>query len=368
MRIAYLCKRRYMGKDVIRDRYARLYEIPRQLACRGHQVHAFCLAYIRGTEEGEWVHDAEPGSLRWYSRTRSVDWLGTLLTYPFRLLAQLRKMAPDVIIAGSDIPHVTWGAWLAKRLGKPLVVDLYDNFESFGQASLPLARTMLRRATSRANLVLCTSQPLADLVQSVYRPVGQVVSMPSTVDLGAFRPGEKLPARRRLGLPEHAVLIGTAGGLNAEKGIDTLYQAWEYIRTQHPGIHLVLAGPFSSDLPPPRDNHCHYLGCLDHSSVSTLFQALDVGAICVKNTPFGRYCFPQKAYEMIACDLPIVAANVGAMADLLANQEGLLYTDSDPSDLAEKLIRQAQSRTRAEVNVRGWDAVLAEVAKLIETF
>lgn len=32
MRVAFLCKRRYMGKDVILDRYARLYEIPFQLA------------------------------------------------------------------------------------------------------------------------------------------------------------------------------------------------------------------------------------------------------------------------------------------------------------------------------------------------
>jgi len=28
MRLVFLCKRRYMGKDVSVDRYARLYEIP----------------------------------------------------------------------------------------------------------------------------------------------------------------------------------------------------------------------------------------------------------------------------------------------------------------------------------------------------
>lgn len=38
MRIAYLCKRQYMSHDVIVDRYARLYEQPRQLALRGHEV------------------------------------------------------------------------------------------------------------------------------------------------------------------------------------------------------------------------------------------------------------------------------------------------------------------------------------------
>ena len=62
MRIAFLCKRRYMGKDVIDDRYARRYEIPYQLARLGHQVHGFCLGY-QGQPAGEWTHEASPGSL-----------------------------------------------------------------------------------------------------------------------------------------------------------------------------------------------------------------------------------------------------------------------------------------------------------------
>jgi hypothetical protein len=41
MRIAFLCKRQYMGKDVILDRYARLYEIPYQLARLGHTVRGY---------------------------------------------------------------------------------------------------------------------------------------------------------------------------------------------------------------------------------------------------------------------------------------------------------------------------------------
>ena len=53
MRIAYLCKRRYMSKDVILDRYARLYEIPYQLARLGHTVEAFCLCYRDEPDMGD---------------------------------------------------------------------------------------------------------------------------------------------------------------------------------------------------------------------------------------------------------------------------------------------------------------------------
>ena len=42
-----------MSKDVILDKYARLYEIPNQLAHLGHQVECFCLSY-QSHNEGTW--------------------------------------------------------------------------------------------------------------------------------------------------------------------------------------------------------------------------------------------------------------------------------------------------------------------------
>jgi len=56
MRIAVLWKRRYMGQDVITDRYARLYEFPRGLAASGHGVLALCLNYHRGQAESPLGH------------------------------------------------------------------------------------------------------------------------------------------------------------------------------------------------------------------------------------------------------------------------------------------------------------------------
>ena len=136
MRIVFLCKRRYMAKDVIVDRHARLYEIPRQLANLGHKVLRLCLSYY-GDEEGEWAHETEAGELRWVSRCLGRTVLPGLLGYPWRALTTAREFAPDIIIGASDIPHVVVGHWLARRLNVPCVADLYDNFESFGLARIP---------------------------------------------------------------------------------------------------------------------------------------------------------------------------------------------------------------------------------------
>lgn len=353
MRIAFLCKRRYMGKDVILDRYARLYEIPFQLARLGHEVHGFCLSY-QGHDEGTWEHEARPGKLTWESYSLARLYLPALVGYPWRLLRRLRNYAPDILIGASDIPHVALAGWLARRLGIPYAADLYDNFEGFGQARVPGMVTALRRAVRGAALVTTTSEPLKKLVEDTYHARGEVIAMPSTVDKDVFQPRDHTVYRRALGLPEDARLIGTAGGLHRDKGVDALYAAWPLITSQHPNARLVLAGPFDASFPPPTGPQVHYLGQLPHARTAELFNALDVGVIYLRDTPFGRYCFPQKAYEMLACGLPIASARIGVMPQLLASVPRGLYAPDDPADLARAVLALLDRPEVARVPIDDW--------------
>jgi teichuronic acid biosynthesis glycosyltransferase TuaC len=343
MRIAYLCKRRYMSKDVILDRYARL----------GHPVRAWCLQY-RADGAGRWTHDAGAASVEWISR----GLVPGLAAYPFKVLREVAAFAPDLVIAASDIPHVALGAWIAGRLRKPWVADLYDNFEGFGQARIPGFVPLLRAAVRRADVVLTTSEPLRELVLQAYGARGEVIAMPSSVDKAVFRPRERAAARRALGLPENARLVGTAGGLYRDKGIDDLYGAWRVLAEAEPDVHLVLAGPTEPAAPPPTGPRVHALGPLAHERVAELFGALDVGAICVRDTAFGRYCFPQKAYEMLACRLPVVAADVGAMGRFFEALPQCRYRPGDVADLATKLRAQLSARVMPEVPIAGWSELI----------
>lgn len=360
MRIAFLCKRRYMGKDVIADRYARLYEIPFQLARRGHTVHGFCLSY-QGHAEGQWEHDAAPGCLVWESRSLGRLRLPALATYPRHLLQRLREFAPNILIGASDIPHVVLTGWLARRLQRPYQIDLYDNFEGFGQARLPGMKPGLRWATRHASLVTTTSEPLRERVVHGYRAIGEVIAMPSTVDRSVFKPRDREACRRALGLPMDAVLIGTAGGLYRDKGIGSLYEAWAVLVAKHPRAHLVLAGPYDPSLPPPRGERVHYLGQLPHARTAELFAALDLGVIYLRDTPFGRYCFPQKAYEMLAAGLPVVSAAIGAMVPLLTDAPASLYRADDPADLARAVDAQLEHRYVPQVVIDDWATIVARL-------
>lgn len=360
MRIAFLCKRRYMGKDVILDRYARLYEIPYQLAKLGHEVRGYCVDY-HAASEGEWEHEASPGKLHWKSRSLGKLRAPVLLGYPNYMEEQVRIFSPDVLLGASDIPHVALTGWLSRRLQIPYAVDLYDNFEGFGQARIPGFVSALRRSTREAGLVTTTSEPLKHLVESEYRAHGKVIALPSSVDKEVFRPGCRAAARHALGLPADVRLIGTAGGLYRDKGIVPLLEAWRVVQQAHPDVHLVLAGPTESQQPLPEGPRVHMLGHLPHVRVADLFRALDIGVISILDTRFGRYCFPQKAYEMLACNLAVVAADVGAMSDLFAAAPQLLFQAGDASSLADVLIRQLECPEHTALPIHGWDELIAEI-------
>lgn len=362
MRIAFLCKRRYMGKDVILDRYARLYEIPHQLARLGHDVRGYCLDYHQ-RNDGEWEHDGTPGRLRWESRSLDALKLMALSGYPRRVLQRLREFDPDLLIGASDIPQVALTGWIARRMGLPYVVDLYDNFEGFGQARIPGFKSLLRQATRHAPLVTTTSEPLRQLVLDEWGARGCVIAMPSSIDTSLFHPMNRSDTRKALGLPIDAMLIGTAGGLHRDKGIAPLYAAWDKLSVARSDVHLVLAGLVDAGLPPPTGDRVHYLGQRPHSDIAQLFNALDVGVITIPDTVFGRFSFPQKAYEMLACGLPVVAADVGAMNDLFADTPQVMFRHDDAQALATAILCQLENPSLPSVPIKDWAQLIAEVER-----
>lgn len=360
MRFAFLCKRRYTGKDVVADRFGRLHEIPWQLAQLGHEVRGFCLDYHqKGCVSVSYA--MTPGSLSWDTYSLGHGFLPGLVSYPWQILNDLRANRPDVLLGASDIPHAVLTAWLSKRLGIPYALDLYDNFEGFGQARIPGAVPALRRAVRGAGLVIAVSEPLRQWIQTQYVPTGPVLVMPNAIDTTLFKVGSRMAARERLQLPLDAELVGTAGGLYRSKGIVDLYAAWARIAAERPRARLVLAGPVETGLPLPLQDRVHYLGNLTHEKVADVFTALDVGAVTVADTVFGRYCFPQKAYEMMACDLPVVATDVGVMSALLRESPQLLYSPGDAEGLARAVVQQLEKPVKVLACIKDWHELVAEI-------
>ncbi len=353
MNIAVLWKRRYMGQDVIADRYARLYELPRGLAELGHRVLGLCLSYRRAPNERVAHEVAPPGSLVWRGFNTGPAGILGLPDYWRGLRCELEAFQPDCLLGGSDAIHAALTRKVAQRLRIPYFLDLYDNIESFGLTGIPGMRRLYRQALREASGITAVSELLAEYVRTL-APGVPVIPLESTIDPLRFFPRDRHAARIRFGLPVQGRLLGVSGSLERNRGIDRVYQAFLRLSADDPALYLVLAGDLDRRMPPPRHPRLLFLGRLPHSEMPHFFSALDLALIPMIDTAFGRYAFPQKAYEIMACGTPLLTAWVGALARTLAAYPACLYDLGTPGELDERILCQLADPTVPGVAIPSW--------------
>jgi glycosyltransferase involved in cell wall biosynthesis len=353
MRVLFLTKQQYMGKDLLRDRFGRFYEFARTLAAQGHHVRGVCLRYWTDGDRSPARQQCLDG-VEWRSFQVGWNWPVAFLRHFRRLNEIATEFEPDIVVGASDAAHVIMATSVSARLGVPLALDLYDNFESYRATQLPGIKRALKRGILKAAAISTVSDNLTAKVVKQYGATGIIRTISNAVCPEIFHSGDKISARRRLGLPESGLLIGTAGALSSNRGTNILVEAFERMSGSKSDLYLILAGPIDRGLHLQKNDRIRYLGELPHADVGYLFNALDVGVVCNRRNQFAEYCFPQKFYEMIACRLPVVAADVGVMRALLAGREDCLYDPERAESLADAIAKQLSARHIVELVVPSW--------------
>jgi teichuronic acid biosynthesis glycosyltransferase TuaC len=365
MKILVLTKRQYMGKDLLDDRFGRFREIPLELARFGHQVLGICLSY-RAKEEDQ-VEDRDASSeatVTWHSFN-----VGKLVFPGLRRYVRCARtlavdFRPDVIWACSDTFHAIFGARLGRLLRARSVLDLYDNFESYGGTHLPGVLPLFKRAVRIADGISCVSDELASRIANEYRRPGRSIVLKNAVRGDLFYPRDRIHSRKLLELPDRIKLVGTVGALRQNRGVETLFNAFELLASEDSAIELAIAGPRTNNVMIPKGPRIHDFGVLPLESVANLINAMDVAVVCNRESPFGRYNFPQKFYEIIACRVPVIAASVGSMKKALRDHPECLFEPENPTSLAAAVRAQLQNPSTINRSVPTW----RDAAKHLESF
>lgn len=139
------------------------------------------------------------------------------------------------------------------------------------------------------------------------------------------------------------------GRLSNEKGIQTLIKSWETIN--YP-LTIIGKGPLQQMVAEAGNKNINYLGQLSHKSI---FEELRKSAFVV----FPSICyeaFPLVILEGFAMGKPIVASNIGAMAEIIEDgKTGIHFRPGDADDLAAKvksLIQTPEQITKMALAVR----------------
>jgi glycosyltransferase involved in cell wall biosynthesis len=362
VRILVLSKRQYMGKDLLDDAYGRFFELPLELAELGHEVQGLCASY-RPRAEGLFEPRRGRAHVSWHAM--NVSPLAPWSIYRWARAAERRGRAfkPDIVWACSDSFHAILGVRLQRRCGVPCVVDLYDNFESYGATAIPGVRPWFRSSVRQAAGVTCVSRPLQRHVRERYRVSAETMVLENGVS-PEFRPLDRLECRRRFGLPASASVIGTAGALDAERGVEALFEAFLQLAERRPELYLLLAGRRMGIRIPSHERIVH-LGQLPLAEVPFVIGAMDLSVVCNKRSAFGEYCFPQKLYEIIACGVPPLVANTPGVAELLEPSPRNRYEPESVASLAEGIEGLLAAPAMPTINAVSWKRHAAPLAAFL---
>ncbi|MEP3481096.1 MAG: glycosyltransferase family 4 protein [Fuerstiella sp.] len=163
------------------------------------------------------------------------------------------------------------------------------------------------------------------------------------VDTEIFKSTDKsaVDCKCLAGLPENAVVVLNVGQICLRKGQRDLAEAIVNLLPEHPDLHLVLVGSrhsqktesveYEADIKTAfsnlgQGNHLHCLGY--QSEVQELMNAADILVHVAKQEPLGRVLL-----EAAACELPIVATDVGGTSEIVTNQEQALLVSPDTTSI-----------------------------------
>ncbi|MFN0111960.1 MAG: glycosyltransferase family 4 protein [Blastocatellia bacterium] len=289
----------------------------------------------------------------------------------FETVERLHAEQPfDLIDAHYAYPDGYAATLLGERLNIPVVITARGtDINLFSR--MPLIRPKIVSALNRAAGIIAVSEALKSRMVELGISAEKIAVIRNGIDHEIFHPRDRKEVRRQLTLnPEDRILL-TVGALVPVKGFDRLIDAMALLNRAGQGspVKLMVIGEGSerenlqSQISNLKLGSCvRLLGSKPQEELADWYSAADL--FCLASHREG--C-PNVVVESLACGLPVVAANVVGVAELIGSQNcGRLVSPPTAENFAAE-IRIALSVVwkREEIAISGgarsWNEVAAEV-------
>jgi N-acetyl-alpha-D-glucosaminyl L-malate synthase BshA len=307
-------------------------ELAKALADRGHQVH------LVSTDPPFRLGDYQAGLVFHQVNTPSYPLFREpqyVLSLANKVVQVAREFRLELVHAHYAIPHAT-AALLARQVleasghAVPRVVTTLHGTDITLVGSDPSFSEIVAYSIETSNGVTAVSQSLRDATRRELNVRRDIEVIPNCLDCGIYRRREVPGLRKRFGADDATRLVIHISNFRPIKRIDAVMEVFARISRAVPArLLLVGDGPELGtayrlsrelDIAPLVET----LGAQE--DVIPLLSAADLFLL-----PSAQESFGLAALEAMACEVPVVASNVGGLPEVIAH--GVSGFLRDPGDL-----------------------------------
>ncbi|TVR82900.1 MAG: N-acetyl-alpha-D-glucosaminyl L-malate synthase BshA [Saprospirales bacterium] len=343
MKIGIVCYPTYGGSGVVAT------ELGISLANRGHQVHFITYrrpARLTGFQENIFYHEVNTLEYPLFEYTPFDSALASKLVD----VVMFEKL--DLLHVHYAIPHATV-AYLAKMILRsknihvPVITTLHGtditlvgNDPSFAPA--------VEFGINESEGVTAVSKNLKESTLNQFEVNREIEVIPNFIDLSRFNRQNKEHFRKAIA-PNEEFIVTHTSNFRKVKRVDDVIRIFQGIVKHHPAkLLLVGDGPERRNL----ENLCRQLGICHQvvflgkqDAIEEILAVSDLFVIPSENESFGL-----AALEALACQVPVIASNVGGLPEVVLDDFcGYLRKVGDVESMAEAAISLLEDKEKHQL-------------------
>jgi PEP-CTERM/exosortase A-associated glycosyltransferase len=338
------------------------------------------------------THYRTPAPAGRIGRLPYVAEIGLMARLARRITAVARAEGARVVHAHSPVLNGLPALWAAHRLGLPVVYEARAFWEDAavdhgttreGSVRYRVTRALETLMFRRAARVVVIGSAMRDELARRGVDRARVTVVPTGVDTEHFSP---VPRRdelaRRLGL-DGAPVLGFIGSFYRYEGLRFLIEAVPDLRRLLPGARLLLVGGGEEDaqlraLGKDLGDAVVFAGQVPHREVRDYYSLIDIFVCPRLRMRLTELVTPLKPLEAMAMGRPVLASNVGGLAELIDDGvTGVLFAAESRDSLVERArllgsdrearLRMGDRARRSMLEERNWLRIVGRYRTLYES-